>query len=404
MNSTTQRRLRNTAKHYNKMKHGWEIKKLGEVFDLQMGKTPSRDNGDYWGGDNVWVAISDLQDKYIGESKEHITDKALIETKIKKVKAGTTIMSFKLSVGRAAITTQDLYTNEAIMAFNLNEGYDLIADYIYYYLKGYKWQGANKAVMGLTLNKASISQNHIAIPPREEQERIVAELDCLSGVIERKREQLKQFDALAQSIFYQMFGNPIANEKGWEVKKLEEVCNKITDGTHDTPERLSSGVKFITGKHIRAGIIDYDNSDYVLKEIHDEIYARCNPEYGDVLYTNIGANLGTAAINVVRYEFSMKNVALLKVKKDIINGYYLQSYLNDEEVKDDIINNFSNGGAQKFLSLKMIAKISIPLPPLVLQQEFADKIEAIEKQKELIKQSITQTEELFNSRMDYYFN
>ena len=404
MNSTTQRRLRNTAKHYNKMKHGWEIKKLGEVFDLQMGKTPSRDNGDYWGGDNVWVAISDLQDKYIGESKEHITDKALIETKIKKVKAGTTIMSFKLSVGRAAITTQDLYTNEAIMAFNLNEGYDLIADYIYYYLKGYKWQEANKAVMGLTLNKASISQNHIAIPPREEQERIVAELDCLSGVIERKREQLKQFDALAQSIFYQMFGNPIANEKGWEVKKLEEVCNKITDGTHDTPERLSSGVKFITGKHIRAGIIDYDNSDYVLKEIHDEIYARCNPEYGDVLYTNIGANLGTAAINVVRYEFSMKNVALLKVKKDIINGYYLQSYLNDEEVKDDIINNFSNGGAQKFLSLKMIAKISIPLPPLVLQQEFADKIEAIEKQKELIKQSITQTEELFNSRMDYYFN
>ena len=386
------------------MKQGWEIKKLGEVFDLQMGKTPSRDNGDYWGGDNVWVAISDLQDKYIGESKEHITDKALTETKIKKVKAGTTIMSFKLSVGRAAITTQELYTNEAIMAFNLNEGYDLIADYIYYYLKGYKWQGANKAVMGLTLNKAAISQNYIAVPPREEQERIVEELDCLSGVIEKKREQLRELDTLAQSIFYQMFGDPITNEKGWEVKKLEEVCNKITDGTHDTPERLSSGVKFITGKHIRAGVIDYDNSDYVLKEIHDEIYARCNPEYGDVLYTNIGANLGTAAINIVRYEFSMKNVALLKVNKDIINGYYLQSYLNDEEVKNDIINSFSNGGAQKFLSLKMIAKISIPIPSLSLQQEFADKIEAIEKQKELIKQSIAETEELFNSRMEYYFN
>ena len=218
------------------MKQGWEIKKLGEVFDLQMGKTPSRDNGDYWGGDNVWVAISDLQDKYIGESKEHITDKALTETKIKKVKAGTTIMSFKLSVGRAAITTQDLYTNEAIMAFNLNEGYDLIADYIYYYLKGYKWQGANKAVMGLTLNKASISQNHIAIPPREEQERIVAELDCLSGVIEKKREQLKQLDALAQSIFYQMFGDPITNEKGWEVKKLGEVGKVITGNTPSTKD------------------------------------------------------------------------------------------------------------------------------------------------------------------------
>ena len=210
------------------MKQGWEIKKLGEVFDLQMGKTPSRDNSDYWGGSNVWVAISDLQDKYIGDSKEYITDQALTETKIKKVKAGTTIMSFKLSVGRAAITTKDLYTNEAIMAFNLNEGYNLIADYIYYYLKGYKWQGANKAVMGLTLNKASISQNHIAIPPIEEQERIVAELDCLSGVIEKKREQLKELDALAESIFYTMFGDPITNEKGWKVKKWEDVFSTKT--------------------------------------------------------------------------------------------------------------------------------------------------------------------------------
>ena len=247
-------------------------------------------------------------------------------------------------------------------------------------------------------------EESIPVPSREEQEKIVEELDCLSGVIEKKREQLRELDALAQSIFYQMFGDPITNEKRWEVKKLGEVCNKITDGTHDTPERLSSGVKFITGKHIRAGVIDYDNSDYVLKEIHDEIYARCNPEYGDVLYTNIGANLGTAAINIVRYEFSMKNVALLKVNKDIINGYYLQSYLNDEEVKNDIINSFSNGGAQKFLSLKMIAKISIPIPSLALQQQFADKIEAIEKQKELIKKSISETETLFNARMDYYFN
>lgn len=147
------------------MKQGWEIKKLGEVFNLQMGKTPSRDNNEYWGGTNTWVAISDLQGKYIGTSKEHITDKALADSKIKKVKAGTVIMSFKLSVGRAAITTEDLYTNEAIMAFNLNDAYKLKPDYIYYYLKGYKWEGANKAVMGITLNKATISQNNIAIPP-----------------------------------------------------------------------------------------------------------------------------------------------------------------------------------------------------------------------------------------------
>lgn len=95
------------------MKHGWEIKKLGEVFDLQMGKTPSRDNADYWGGSNVWISIADLKNKYIGESKEYITDKAVADSKIKRINSGVVIMSFKLTVGRAAITTTDVYTNEA---------------------------------------------------------------------------------------------------------------------------------------------------------------------------------------------------------------------------------------------------------------------------------------------------
>ena len=258
--------------------------------------------------------------------------------------------------------------------------------------------------LGYSRHYKLLKELQVPVPPVAEQKRIVAELDCLSGVIEKKKQQLKELDTLAQSIFYEMFGDPITNEKGWEYSHLRDICDKITDGTHDTPERLNSGVKFITGKHITAGVIDYENSDYVLKEIHDEIYARCNPEFGDVLYTNIGINLGTAAINIVYYEFSMKNVALLKVNKNIINGYYLQSYLNDRDVRNDIINDFSNGGAQKFLSLKMIAKIPVPLPPLSLQQAFASKIEAIEKQKELIKQSIKEVETLFNSRMDYYFN
>jgi type I restriction enzyme S subunit len=123
-----------------------------------------------------------------------------------------------------------------------------------------------------------------------------------------------------------------------------------------------------------------------------------------VLYTNIGAGIGNAAINSVEYEFSMKNVALLKPLRSNVNGYYLEFYLNNDKIKTIIIDNYSNGGAQKFLSLKSIAKIPVSLPPLPLQQSFASKIEAIERQKALVQQSITETETLFNSRMDYYFN
>ena len=243
----------------------------------------------------------------------------------------------------------------------------------------------------------------IPIPPLSEQHRIVSELELLSGIIEKKKAQLKEYDQLAQSIFYDMFGDPIENPKGWEVKKLGEVCKKITDGTHDTPQRLEKGVKFITGKHIRPFLVDYDNSDYVTEEVHKEIFQRCNPELGDVLYTNIGAGIGNAAINTVEYEFSMKNVALLKPLRSIVNGYFLEFYLNNDKIKTIIIDNYSNGGAQKFLSLKSIAKITVPLPPLSLQQSFAEKIEAIEKQKSLIQQSIAETQTMFDFTMDKYF-
>ena len=384
------------------MKQGWEIKKLGEVFDLQMGKTPSRDNGDYWGGDNVWVAISDLQDKYIGESKEHITDTALTETKIKKIKAGTTIMSFKLSVGRAAITTQDLYTNEAIMAFNLNEGYDLIADYIYYYLKGYKWQGANKVVMGLTLNKASISQNHIAIPPREEQERIVTELDCLSGVIEKKREQLKELDALAQSIFYTMFGDPITNEKGWEVKKFGEVCHKIGDGLHGTPKYdEDGGVAFINGNNLIDGKIVITDRTLFVNDIEAQKY-RIDMDANTILLS-INGTLGRTAIFRNENVILGKSACYCNINNTFLITKFVEHLMNSLSFKGFLEDN-SSKSTIKNVGLKAIRGYGIILPPLTLQQEFADKIEAIEKQKELIKKSISETENLFNARMDYYFN
>ena len=387
------------------MKQGWEIKKLGEVFDLQMGKTPSRDNGDYWGGDNVWVAISDLQDKYIGESKEHITDKALTETKIKKVKAGTTIMSFKLSVGRAAITTQDLYTNEAIMAFNLNEGYDLIADYIYYYLKGYKWQGANKAVMGLTLNKASISQNHIAIPPRAEQERIVEELDCLSGVIEKKREQLKELDALAESIFYTMFGDPITNEKGWEVKKLGEVCDVCSSKRVFVDELVEEGIPFYRGTEIG----QMAEGEKIIPSLHitSDHYEKLKketgvPQIGDLLLPSI-CNDGRIWRVSTDAPYYFKDGRVLWIKcAGLLDGQFLRYQL-----KNIFINNYSQiASGTTFAELKIfiLRDLKIYIPPINLQKEFADKIEAIEKQKELIKKSISETENLFNARMDYYFN
>ena len=146
------------------MRKDWEYKKFEDVFNLQMGKTPDRKNYDLFQGSNIWVSIRDLRDKYISSSNEYISDKAA--SNIKVVPKGTVIMSFKLSIGKCAIAAKDLYTNEAIMAFNIKDGHDIDSSFLYYYLQGYKWANANKAVMGITLNKAIISEHIIGIPPK----------------------------------------------------------------------------------------------------------------------------------------------------------------------------------------------------------------------------------------------
>jgi type I restriction enzyme S subunit len=173
----------------------------------------------------------------------------------------------------------------------------------------------------------------------------------------------------------------------WEVKRLGEVCNKITDGTHGTPQKQQRGVPYLTAIHIKDGVIDYDNCYYLAEEDHREIYQRCNPEYGDVLMVNIGAGVGTVAMNKVEYEFSLKNVALLKPNKRILTGYFLETYLLSSKKKN--LHKLINGGAQPFWGLDDIAKIHILLPSLAEQSKFENVIRlwdtTIEKQTQLVE-------------------
>ena len=175
--------------------------------------------------------------------------------------------------------------------------------------------------------------------------------------------------------------------KEWEVKRLGEVCSKITDGTHDTPQKQDVGVPYLTAIHVKDGVIDYDNCYFLTQEDHNEIYHRCNPEFGDVLMVNIGAGVGAVAMNKVEYEFSLKNVALLKPNKEILTGYFLESYLLASKRKN--IHRLLNGGAQPFFGLDDIARIHILLPSLIEQNRLESIISlwdtAIKKQSELIE-------------------
>ena len=259
--------------------------------------------------------------------------------------------------------------------------------------------------MGMTLNKKSISTNVFAYPPLPVQERIVSELDLLSSIIEKKKAQLKEYDLLAQSIFYDMFGDPVENEKGWEVKKLGEVCHHITDGDHMPPPKAEKGIPFITISNINKDSreIDFDNTFFVPIEYYNNLKDERKARIGDLLYTVTGSYGIPLQVKDDKPFCFQRHIALLRPNREYLNTTFVCYWALCESVKfmaDDI----ATGIAQKTVGLSSLRCFSIILPPLSLQQSFAEKIEAIERQKELIKQSITEAETLFNSRMDYYFN
>ena len=308
-------------------------------------------------------------------------------------------MSFKLTVGKCGIAATDLYTNEAIMAFNTKESFDINSSFLYYYLQCYHWVGSNKAVMGTTLNKATISKQYISIPPLSTQLAIVSELDKINELIRLKKEQLKDFDNLAQSLFYEMFGDPVENERGWEVKKLGEV-GELARGVskhrpRNAPELLGGSMPLIqTG--------DVANSDFYITK-YSSTYSKLGVEQSRVweagtLCITIAATIGKCAI--LGFTACFPDSVVGYKPNNEANAIYMYFIFKNMQ---KMLEEFAPGVAQKNINLKILSNLSIPLPPLSLQRLFAQRIEQIEREKSEVQKSIQDLETLLASRMQYWF-
>ena len=254
-------------------------------------------------------------------------------------------------------------------------------------------------------DKNAIAKFIVPTPPKPTQLAIVAELDKINELIQLKKQQLKDYDQLAQSIFYEMFGDPVENEKGWEVKKLGEICD-IRDGTHDSPKYVEhSDYLLITSKNIENNFISFENVNYITEEDFLRINKRSKVDDGDIIMPMIGTIGNPIIVKLVNnINFAIKNVALIKFysTSSVIN-YYLQSLMKSSSFEKDI-TRFHKGGTQKFIALGTIRNFKIPLPPLPLQQQFAARIEAIERQKQQVSETIKDLETLLASRMQYWFD
>ncbi len=189
----------------------------------------------------------------------------------------------------------------------------------------------------------------------------------------------------------------------WDASKIYTCCSKITDGTHDTPKPVETGIPFLTAIHVKDNWIDFASSLFLTSTDHADIFRRCNPEKNDVLMVNIGAGVATTALVTVDYEFSLKNVALLKPAFKIITGPFLNYSLAQRKAK--IIKDLSFGGAQPFLSLKQIGEILIPLPPSSTEQEaIAEALSDADAHIESLEQLITKKRQIKQGAMQDLLN
>ena len=387
------------------MREGWEYKKLGDVCQVVTGSTPKTNISEYWDGNYPWVTPAELKgDVYISDTARHITEEAIAHTNLTLLPIGTVLLSSRAPIGKVAITTIEMYCNQGFKNLICSDAIN--NKYLYLWLSG-KTEYLNSLGRGATfkeISKTIVENVIIPLPPLSIQKSIVSELDKINELIRLKKEQLKDYDNLAQSIFYEMFGDPVANDKKWDVESLGKVCD-VRDGTHDSPQYLQeSPYILITSKNLVNGKIDYSNVNYISEEDYIAINKRSQVDDGDIIMAMIGTIGNPIIVKLEERKFCIKNVALIKFfNESLVSNKYIHSLLNNDSYLS-FIKSQNKGGTQKFVALGTIRKLPIPIPPLSFQQQFAKRIELIEQQKAEIQSTIADLETLLASRMQYWFD
>ena len=381
-----------------------EYKRLEEVCTLITDgthQTPTYTDTGYifLSSKNVTSGKIDWENvKYVSKELHEELSKRVIPKKndILLAKNGTT--------GVAAIVDKDISFDIYVSLALLRPKEEINPKYLLRVINSqYTKRKFDKRLKGIgvkNLHLKEIKDITIPIPSIEIQKRIVEVLDKAQSLIDKKKEQIELLDELVKSRFIEMFGNPISNSKLWKKEELGEICD-VRDGTHDSPKYVNDGYPLITSKNITNGKIDFENVNLISKEDLENINKRSKVDNGDIIMPMIGT-IGNPIIVNTNIEFAIKNVALIKFKEERVNNIFIKSLL-ESDYFEILISKNKRGGTQKFISLGNIRKLEIILPPIELQNEFAEFVEQTDSIRSKMEASLSELEDNFNSLMQKAF-
>ena len=363
----------------------WEYKKLGEVCNLYQPKTISSDmlipDGKYlvYGANGV-----------IGKYNEYNHENSEVLMTCRGATCGTINVSAPYSW---------INGNAMVVHPRIN---DLSAQFLVYQLKAADKTSVITGAAQPQITRQMLQTLPFVVAPLADQQRIVAELDCLNEMIAVKQEQLKEFDKLAQSIFYDMFGRGTSQQQ-WDQTTIGDIAEEIKYGT-SSPATPNGKYKYLRMNNMtNDGYLDLSDLKYI--DVDESNYEKYVVRKGDVLFnrTNSRELVGKTALFDFEEEMIIAGYIIRVRLKALANPCFVVRYMNLPEQKDYLRGLCRGAIGQANINAKELQAIPIPLPPLSLQQEFAEKISAIEAQKELVKQSIAETQHLLDYTMDKYF-
>ena len=360
-----------------------QYKKLGEVCDFIAGGTPSKSKIEYWKDGNIpWIKISDFKEKYIKISAEKITKIGLEKSSAKILEKGTILYTIFASVGKVAILDMEATTNQAIVGINLKKDISIDKDFLYYFLCSIENNVKNQA-RGVAQNNINISiLKNINIPifSLSSQKNITKMLSEVENLLENLKRKKSLVNILNKSLFTRMFGDIKTNDKNWEIIKLEKYINIIGGYAFKNTDFKSKGIPLIRIGNINSG--HFKNTNLVFIE-ENQKFEKFKVFPNDIIISLTGTvgkdDYGNVCIlgdSYSEYYLNQRNAKL--VLTDKINKNFFLEIIKIKEVKKKL-TGISRGIRQANISNRDIYNLSFPLPPIELQNKFAERVEKIEK-------------------------
>ena len=270
-----------------------------------------------------------------------------------------------------------------------------------------KYQNKTTGIINLQLPKY-LKNTKVPLPPLAEQQKIASILDAADSLRQKDQQLIKKYTALSQSLFLEMFGDPETNPMGWEVRTIEKILDrKSQNGLYLTKDKYqSTGIEMVHMSDAFYGIVSPGNLKKVILTDHE--LEKYKLSTNDLLLARRSLTYEGAAKPCLIPEYN-KNIvyesSLIRVtpKKKLANSLYLYFFFSNKGARNKFVNKYISRSTISGINNKGLNSIQIPLPPINLQNQFAERIQAIEAQKQLAQASLKKSDDLFNSLLQRAF-